>query len=704
MITLSLRNKLLFYSVALATIPLGIAGRKMIRITQDELKSSANNEISTTVDRLTSDIDDFYEFTWRAPLLLVASGIENEQLGPEEKLSLVKAAIQNIGDIVACQISLEGVEKPILILKDDFAERLSEKGLDPSLILEKNITFVEEQFARPSQDVFVGDLSFVEASSDWLITIAIPLKTLFADRRAIFLARVSMTRLQNYIENHAFARTGSITLVQKDGRKIFDPERTDLKQWEIVREALAMMSSPSRAIGVRPFARPSGEIMLAGFSFSRYFNWSIIVERNEKDAYLAISQMVNALSWWIAAGLAIAILGAIFFAFRISKPVEEIANVAHEVGQGNLEVRVKPTKSRDEIARLGHRMNGMIQGLSERDFIRETFGRYVSPEVAQKVLSDPSALHPGGEMRTVTVFMSDLRGFTSLSEHLSPAEMVELLNAYLGRMSDPISAHGGTVIEFIGDAIMALFGAPFVHDDDPLRAVACAAQMQIDLMKFNQEIEGISPLQMGIGIKTGSVIVGNIGSEKRMKYGVVGDDVNLAARIESFTVGGEILVSESTRIAVGDRATFRGPIEVKAKGKKEPLVMYALVSVGAPYNLEVPHEHQKRLVLTQASLEGRCYKIDGKKISENPIVFKIKLLSMTELNIELKEELNRFDNVKLEIFFPKTDTAQIFDDAYAKIIRSEKKGETYHCRLRFTSIPEDQQNLLQEYLDNQNDS
>ena len=163
-------------------------------------------------------------------------------------------------------------------------------------------------------------------------------------------------------------------------------------------------------------------------------------------------------------------------------------------------------------------------------FIRETFGRYLTDEVVDTLLELPGSLHIGGEKRKVTMMMADLRGFTSLSERLAPKWVVAILNRYLSTMVKVIKQYGGTIDEFIGDAIFVLFGAPVWREDDAQRAVACAVAMQLAMTSVNEQNkeEDLPDLEMGIGIHTGQVVVGNIGSLERMKYGVVGSHVNLS--------------------------------------------------------------------------------------------------------------------------------------------------------------------------------
>jgi class 3 adenylate cyclase len=209
-------------------------------------------------------------------------------------------------------------------------------------------------------------------------------------------------------------------------------------------------------------------------------------------------------------------------------------------------------------------------------FIRATFGRYLSDEIVTDILERPEGLELGGDLREVTIMMSDIRGFTSISELLDPAQVVKILNRYLGAMTDIIMAQQGTIDEFIGDAILAVFGAPQRRDDDADRAVKCALAMQEamgEINKINAE-EGLPEISMGIALNTGDVIAGNIGSERRSKYGFVGHPMNLTSRIEEFTAGGEILVSDSTLQKLQDKYSLGRSREEKVKGIDQPVLIH----------------------------------------------------------------------------------------------------------------------------------
>lgn len=213
-------------------------------------------------------------------------------------------------------------------------------------------------------------------------------------------------------------------------------------------------------------------------------------------------------------------------------------------------------------------------------FIRATFGRYLSDEIVTDILERPEGLELGGDLRRVSIMLSDIRGFTSLSESLEPAQVVMMLNRYLGKMTDIIMAHQGTIDEFIGDAILAVFGAPQHRDDDADRAVNCALAMQAAMVEINalNEAEGFPAVHTGIAINTGDVIAGNIGSERRSKYGFVGHPMNVTSRIEDVTRGGEILISDSTLKSLKEQFAIGRSEEINVKGIDETIVVHQIIA------------------------------------------------------------------------------------------------------------------------------
>lgn len=234
-------------------------------------------------------------------------------------------------------------------------------------------------------------------------------------------------------------------------------------------------------------------------------------------------------------------------------PLERLIAATSAVDAGELRVRTT-LKRDDEFGILGAHFDHMAAGLEEKELIADTFGRFVSREVARQILSGPEAARLGGDLREVTVLFSDVRGYSTLSERLPPEKVVSLMNEYFGAMSEIIEAHGGTIIEFLGDGILAAFGAPARLPDHATAAVRAAVAMRARLVELNAGWEadgvarlwrdlGLGPLGARIGVHTGTVIAGNLGSKRRMKYAVIGDPVNVASRVEGLNkvLGTELL-------------------------------------------------------------------------------------------------------------------------------------------------------------------
>lgn len=279
------------------------------------------------------------------------------------------------------------------------------------------------------------------------------------------------------------------------------------------------------------------------------------------------------------AALLLATFAALALARNVSRPVQQLAAHTHAVAAGDYTRRLDLPRA-DEFGQLAESFNHMTAGLAERDRVRDLLGKVVSPEIATQLLQ--SDLQLGGEEREVTILFSDLRDFTTLSESLPPAEMLALLNRYLDRMSAIVEKHGGVIDKYIGDAIMALFGAPVAAPDAAARAVKVAREMAAALDTLNRELaaEGKPALALGVGINTARVIAGNMGSQTRLNYTVIGDGVNLASRLESLTkepsYGTRIIVSAATAHAAAHAATFRPLGAVTVKGKTEAVQIYAL--------------------------------------------------------------------------------------------------------------------------------
>jgi adenylate cyclase len=268
---------------------------------------------------------------------------------------------------------------------------------------------------------------------------------------------------------------------------------------------------------------------------------------------------------------------ALVIARRIGRGVQAISGAAADVKTGKY-VTIPEPKEKDELGLLALDFNAMVKGLIERDRLRETFGRYVTRQVADHLLAGKVEL--GGELVKVTVLFSDIRSFTSISERMPPRDLLDFLNVYFSGMVESVMTHEGVVDKFIGDAIMAVFGAPVPRPDDALNAVKAALEMRTRLAKINEgfRARGLPEIRAGIGLHTGEVVAGNMGHVERMEYTVIGDAVNLASRLEGLTkeFDADVLLSEDLYRQVETRVEAVPLRRIQVKGRAQDVMVYRL--------------------------------------------------------------------------------------------------------------------------------
>jgi adenylate cyclase len=291
---------------------------------------------------------------------------------------------------------------------------------------------------------------------------------------------------------------------------------------------------------------------------------SAAVNKARKEAVVITAVMV-------VVGLA----GAVALATLLARPIHRLVEATDAVAQGHLGVSV-PVTTRDELGVLTESFNRMARSLREKEMIKRAFTRYVAPEVVEEVLKDPEHAMLTGERRQATVLFCDIRGFTSMSERLTPEQVVSLLNEFYMLMIETVSKHDGTLDKFLGDAVMAVFGAPIAHPDHAARAVLTALDMRAaiaDLAKRRRE-QGLAPFEVGIGVSLGEVVAGTVGTEERMQYTVIGDSVNVASRLQDRAKSGSILLSRRTYDAVRDLVDAKSLGAMKVKGKEAEVEVY----------------------------------------------------------------------------------------------------------------------------------
>ncbi|WDP89961.1 MAG: HAMP domain-containing protein [Desulfobacter sp.] len=358
----------------------------------------------------------------------------------------------------------------------------------------------------------------------------------------------------------AYARKTLIPVIFPHGR-LTDLDRT-------------RRSSISRRI--RAFYRLSSLIPLAHIVLTLFVLYLQVDDNPMSTREFAGSALIFSLVifciFFIGSGILTRLVG-----HSISTPVNEMVQTVKSIEKGDYTARVQVV-SNDEIGILGDAFNHAVQGLADRQRIREAFGRYVDPRVRDEILSGRIPLD--GEYKEVTVLFADLRNFTPLTASRDPKETVAVLNRYFKTMAGAIEANKGLILQFLGDEIYAVFGAPATDPDHPRHAVAAAVDMEKRLGALNLEFnaQGLPVLSHGIGIHTGRVLAANIGSPERLSYLLVGDTVNIASRLQAMTreLGARLILSRETVRHLPDlpEGLARHPEPVRAKGIDRPLEIY----------------------------------------------------------------------------------------------------------------------------------
>ncbi|MCX6543996.1 MAG: cache domain-containing protein [Acidobacteria bacterium] len=384
-----------------------------------------------------------------------------------------------------------------------------------------------------------------------------------------------------------FNQSGYAVMADGDGRILAHPDvsrvNEDISSYPAIQLARQSGKSgtvtalnarrESRLFGYRPIPNPG--------TLARQ-PWILLTEIDESEQLALLLTLRREL----VVGVVLVLLAGLLVAQQVSRsiqqPMHELSDFAHRIGSGDMTGRVA-LGGHDVAGRLAASLNEMAAGLQERDHVKEVFGRYVATQVSAQILDGQVNL--GGDSRRVTILFSDIRSFTAMAEQMTPSQVVSFLNDYFSEMVDAVFEQNGMLDKFLGDGLMAVFGAFGDTPDHPRRAVLAALRMKALLAKINGEraMAGKPPIAIGIGIHSDDVIVGNIGSRKRLEFTVVGDGVNVSSRLQTLNkeFGTTILVSETTFEALKDEFECRQMPDTPLRGKHKELRFYEVVSVKA---------------------------------------------------------------------------------------------------------------------------
>ena len=388
----------------------------------------------------------------------------------------------------------------------------------------------------------------------------------------------------------------------------------------------------------------------------------------------------------------VTILSGLWCAATISRPLERLDYGVQQVGEGDFAVTV-PEKGFKEVKSLAQSFNllgaQLTDYIAKRDFVRDTFSRYVTKEVVKKLLESQDALKMGGEIREVSILMSDLRGFTALTATMAPEQVIDLLNRYLGKMIEILLDNQAVIDEIVGDGILAFFGAPETQEDHPVRAVATALKMQHAMQEVNRlnKADGLPLLEMGVAVNTGQVVVGNIGSDRRAKYSVVGSHVNFTSRIEAYALGGQVFISSGTYERIKDLAEIGNVVEVEVKGMPELVTLYEVLGLGGGYDLHLTGK-MEILVALPETLPVSLYRIQDKIITGTAGNAWVTQLSEIAARVVYEGELKEWEDVNVRLFSQAGE--ELPGRFYGKVIAIQAaQGGHQEATIRFTSLSAD---------------
>lgn len=528
---------------------------------------------------------------------LIGEQVRKDLVGMTEKM-------RHIGVILMQSLppaQLEALQKPFFDQEQDLlaqsvvrrsrknTEESVGKALNENLIKQSDVTaesVLELQKLIPTQRIFSGAETILSGQlkgSIPVITIAIPLMT--DDTGAVTHAVIATFKQDRFLKS--VSSEGIITsyLVDSEGFVLAHPDqervlkRANVSNLPIVKQMIEGKTNN----GQRRFEEPDTGVPYLGAFRTVGFGGIGVVSQVEEAKALEAAAKVRNTSILITGIVGVfAFLFVFFYSLSLTTPLLRLVDATTEISKGNYDVQLKKP-SNDEIGDLTSSFNDMATGLAEREKIKNAFSKFHSKDVADKILSGELKLQ--GERKRVTIFFSDIRSFTSISEKLEPEQVVELVNSYMTRMVRIIFAHGGVVDKYVGDAIMAVYGTPVSYGDDAVRAVAAAVRMRAEMVRYNdsQAAQGKPVIAIGMGLNTGDVVSGNIGSPERMEYTILGDNVNLTSRMESLTkeYKTDLLISGQTYDEIKDWFECEACGATKVKGKAEDVLVYKVLGFKA---------------------------------------------------------------------------------------------------------------------------
>jgi len=533
------------------------------QIVWQETLEKLGNVGGTLEDEIQCEVEESFEHMARLSTMLAPAITSGPSKGLQDKLN-------NIFQANGKYLEIDLYDKGGRLL----ATAGSQKGSEPF----NHIAIAYGLDGR----TFTSDPYMSPVFNKYVLCLSVPVQSPNGEIIGVLSTLASLYEISHLLVSTRFGESGHAMLVNHDGRILGHPDpgriSEDISDCPAVQLGLkgnnGSVVAPNKAGTKRLFFYRS----LKGIGTVNPKPMVMVTEMDEKEA---VSPLL-ALKYRFLFGIGFIVLACLVIAQQLSSyikaPFQTLLHMFERVQAGDLSVQPR-VRARDEIGQLEAGLDRMVEGLRERDMVKELFGRYVTTQVSERVLNGRVKL--GGECRRVTILFSDIRDFTSTSEQMEPMEVVAFLNEYFSEMVEAVFEYGGVLDKFLGDGMMAVFGSFDDEPDHPRMAIMAALRMKALLGKINgkRSITGQAPIKIGIGIHTDDVIAGNIGSQRRLEYTVIGDGVNTCARVESLNkeFGTTILITSTTYDEVKDIFECRLMPEMQMKGKARTLKFYEVV-------------------------------------------------------------------------------------------------------------------------------
>lgn len=524
---------------------------------------------------------------------------------------------------------------------------------------------------------------------------------------AIVAAEISLAALNERVNSHQVYESGFCLVLSGKGALITSrfPERIGrmsifdiVEQYKHPRGLEIAKTLLSKEQGFEDIGSAvTGKDSFLAFTRINPHGWIVGTVLPKHEMFAKVESLHHQTAILAALGIGLLVALSLLVARSISRPLRKMAVEAVRVGQGDLDIDLSSIRTTDEVGQLARAFTAMTEGLKDRERIKDTFGRYLTQEVVKRLLESKEGLKLGGETRNISMMMSDLRGFTALTSSMKPEDVITFLNRYLGKMLEIILDHHGIIDEIIGDGILAFFGAPETLENHPELAVACALKMQIAMQEINSqnEADGLPHLEMGVAVNTGVVIVGNIGSEKRAKYGAVGSQVNFTGRLESFTVGGQVLISQATYESVSQKLDIRDALDVEMKGVPGKVKLYDVRGILGAHEARLP-DRDETMVQLNESVALMVYGMDQKILRDTGKTGIMTHASLMSAKVIFDDEITKWEDVRMLCMVGASTESDA--EIYGKVISVTPVDSGSEALVRFTSVSAPAYKMLRELL------